>query len=116
MKHAVLACIALVAIAACGQAQTDEPFAEFRGDPEVARTAVREWAAKGTDAVPELRKGLASDSMKVQHHSRQALSKICGQWGGDGRLMWKRSVEEAKGGDKPLMVLHLFGEFDEEFC
>ncbi len=116
MKHAVLACIALVALAACGDAQSEQPFAEFRGDPEVARAAVQAWAAKGADAIPDLQAGLESDSVKVQVHSRRALSKITGQWGGDGRLLWRRSVEEAKGGDKPLMVLHLFGKFDEEFC
>ncbi len=92
------------------------PFAEFRGDSDVANTAVREWAGKGEAALPELRKGLSSDSIKVRHYCQKALSMITGQWGGDGRLMWQRSVKDAKGGDKPLMVLHLFGKFDDEFC
>src|SRR5437773_2131040 len=50
-------------------------------------------------------------------------AQITGQWGGplDG-LRWRRSVESAVAEQvaaakpKPLLVLHLFGKFDEEFC
>lgn len=45
------------------------------------------------------------------------LAKTTGQWGGDlNGLIWKRSVADAVNETKPLMVLHLFGKLDEEFC
>ncbi|MEZ6195636.1 MAG: hypothetical protein R3F20_07890 [Planctomycetota bacterium] len=108
-----------LALAGCGNeasAPEVDVFAEFRGDEELARTAVQAWAARGEAAIPTLREGLRSDSIKVQHGCRRALALITGQWGWDDGLVWRRSVAEASGGDRPLMVLHLFGAFDEEFC
>ena len=93
-----------------------QPFAEFRGSPDQIESAVSAGAAKGEAALPELKVGLASDSVSVQTGCRRAMALITGQWGGKGGLVWRRSVKEAQGGDKPLMVLHLFGQFDEEFC
>ena len=103
-------------VAGCDGESSPQQFAEFRGEADVANTAVREWAGKGKVAIPTLKKGLASDSIKVRHYCQKALSMITGQWGGDGRLMWQRSVDATKGGTRPLMVLHLFGKFDDEFC
>ena len=103
----------------CAQTQTDEapqPFAEFRGTQEVARTAVSKWVQKGESSIPEIKAGLEVDSAKVQRYCMEALAKITGQWGWQDGLLWKRSVAEAKELGKPMMVLHLFGNFDEEFC
>ena len=49
--------------------------------------------------------------------TREEQARITGQWGGslDG-LRWRRSVAEATGQGKPILVLHLFGELDKEFC
>lgn len=121
MSLKVPLCLALLGLSlACTTeshpAPSPEPFAEFRGRPADVEAAVAAWASRGEEALPELREGLASDSVSVQTGCRRAMALITGQWGGAGGLVWKRSVEEAKGGDRPLMVLHLFGQFDEEFC
>jgi hypothetical protein len=52
-----------------------------------------------------------------QHAELEAMARITGQWGGamEG-VRWRRSVESAANDTKPLMVLHLFGRLDEEFC
>ena len=115
---AALAAIVIPFLAGCGTepAPAPEPFAEFRGRPDQVEAAVAAWAARGETALPELREGLASDSVSVQTGCRRAMALITGQWGGRGGLVWKRSLAEARGGEKPLMVLHLFGQFDEEFC
>jgi hypothetical protein len=44
-------------------------------------------------------------------------ARVTGQWGGslDG-LRWRRSVADATGQGRPILVLHLFGELDKEFC
>ncbi len=107
------------ALFSCQQSQSVTPvlpFDEFRGDPGVARSAVSQWVEKGPDAIPELKLGLADDSSKVQRYCTEALAKITGQWGWNDGLLWQRSVEDAKPLGKPMMVLHLFGNFDEEFC
>lgn len=106
-------------LAACSNTQQSDPadpFAEFRGDAGVARTAVSKWVERGEAAIPELQAGLREDSAKVQRYCTEALAKITGQWGWNDGLLWQRSVEDAKALGKPMMVLHLFGNFDEEFC
>lgn len=60
--------------------------------------------------------GCASgETAKTPSAAEQA--RITGQWGGslDG-LRWRRSVADATGQGKPILVLHLFGELDKEFC
>jgi hypothetical protein len=109
--------LSLAGLGACAPTAAEPAaFAEFRGRPSEIEAAVSAWAAKGEAALPELKAGLESDSVSVQTGCRRAMALITGQWGGKGGLVWKRSVKEAQGGDKPLMVLHLFGQFDEEFC
>lgn len=110
---------ALLLLAACrpggGDAEVGS-FPEFRGDAAAVSLAVADWVARGPEAVSELRAGLESDSVQVRAGCRRALGLITGQWGGGAGLVWKRSVAEAVDDTKPLMVLHLFGNFDEEFC
>ena len=114
-----LATLAIASLAACSntrQSEPADPFEDFRGDPGVARTAVSEWVDKGQGAIPTLQLGLQEDSAKVKRYCTEALAKITGQWGWDDGLLWQRDVAMAGKLDKPLMVLHLFGNFDEEFC
>ena len=85
-------------------------------ETEVAAETIRSITARGESAIGEL-KPLATDrDVVVRARAREALSRITGQWGSDGSLIWKRSVAEAINPTKPLMVLHLFGEFDKEYC
>ncbi len=88
----------------------------LRGDEATAREAIHGLVQQGPDAIPELRLALQDKDPKVQRRARTALGRITGQWGSEDGLIWQRSVESAKNTDKPLMVLHLFGNFDEEFC
>ncbi len=88
----------------------------LQGDAETAREAIQGYVHRGEEALPELRGFLEHSDPLVRRRARTAMGMITGMWGGDGRLVWKRSVNEARNLDKPLLVLHLFGKFDEEFC
>ncbi len=105
---------AAVLLAGCAEPAIRARLADE--DEAVGREAVREYAARGEAAIPELYEALADDDPLVRTRARTALGSITGQWGSDGSLVWKRSVAEATGREKPILVLHLFGRFDEEFC
>ena len=94
---------------------TSHPFEDRRDD--VAREAIAAYVERGEVALPELAELAESDDMLVRARARTAIGKITGQWGSriDG-IHWKRSVEEAVNEERPLVVLQLFGNFDEEFC
>lgn len=88
----------------------------FRGDEDAARQTMLELVARGPETLPQLEAALEDPDPLVKYRVRSTMGRITGQWGSDGRLLWKRSVAEAVNESKPLMVLHLFGNFDEEFC
>ena len=96
------------------------PFPEFRGQPETVREAVSGWVGRGDSAIPELKKGIDDPDARVRRACREALAKITGQWGWDDGLNWRHSLAEAQkdaeASGKPIMLLQLFGRFDEEFC
>jgi hypothetical protein len=104
--------LVLLALAAC-TAQTSDPLA---GDESTAREAINAFVARGEAAIPELKARVEDPNPVVRRRARTALGRITGQWGSDGRVLWRRSLEEAVGRGKPILVLHLFGKFDEEFC
>ncbi len=85
-------------------------------DDAVGREAVREYVARGEAAIPELRQALEDDGELARARAGSALGSITGQWCSDGSLVWRRSLEEALWQDRPILVLQLFGRFDEEFC
>ena len=86
------------------------------GDDATARDAIAELANRGAAALPELRAAAAHDDPLVRRRAKTAMGRITGQWGSDCGLLWKRSLEDAVGKGKPILVLQLFGKFDEEFC
>lgn len=86
------------------------------GDEATAREAIAELANRGETALPELRVAAAHEDPLVRRRAKTAIGRITGQWGSDRGLVWKRSLDEATGRGKPILVLHLFGKFDEEFC
>ena len=63
--------------------------------------------------------GLGEDP-RLKSRARTALGRITGQWGSQTDVIWKRSlaeaVKESKATGKPILMLHLFGKLDEEFC
>lgn len=85
-------------------------------DEATAREAIAEFANRGRDALPELRTAATHEDPLVRRRAKTAIGRITGQWGSDTGVCWKRFVEEATGQGKPILVLHLFGKFDEEFC
>ncbi len=75
----------------------------------------------GTDAIPLLRDAMASEDPATSRRALDLMARITGQWGSDGTgIVWKRSmaeaVEAARETGKPIMMLHIFGKLDEEFC
>lgn len=107
----VLAASALVAAAACGSTAVDR----LRGSDEgAAREAILELVARR--ALGELLPLRDDPDPLVRRRAKTAIGRITGQWGSDGRLVWTRSVAGATGQGKPIAVLHLFGELDQEFC
>ena len=86
-------------------------------DPAIARAAVRAWAAKGKSALPEMRRlSVAASSPAVRKRAKDVIGQITGNWGSQVDLVWKRSMKEAMHQGKPILLLHLFGKLDEEFC
>ncbi len=114
MKHS-LTSGALLLLAACGSQTPLTRLADQDG--AVAAEAIQHFADRGEDALPELRAALAAaEDPRHRRRIRTALGRITGQWGSDGGILWKRSLAEATGGDRPILLLQLFGRFDEEFC
>ena len=88
----------------------------LKADEATAREAINGYVARGCAAVPELKARLDDPDPVVRRRVKSALGRITGQWGGDGRLVWKRDLKDAVNQGKPVLVLQLFGKLDEEFC
>ena len=92
----------------------EHPFGS--ADPALGRQAVQNYVARGRDALPELRKLSQSPDPRIAVRAKEALGGITGHWGSQVDLIWKRSLEEATGKGKPILLLQLFGNLNEEFC
>ena len=108
-----IASAALLAAAACSQPTALD---RLREDDATAREAIGEFARRGEAALPELRAAAGDPDPKFRRRVKTAIGRITGQWGDGSGLVWTRSHAEAVGKGKPILVLHLFGKFDEEFC
>ena len=85
-------------------------------DREVAMQAVAACTQQGASALPQLREWSGSDDPRLRVRARMAIGQITGQWGSQTDLVWGRSFDKAKGQGKPILLLQLFGNLDEEFC
>lgn len=85
-------------------------------DAEQGRQAIQTWIAKGSDALPELRTLAKSDDPRLATRSKTVIGGITGHWGSQVDLIWHRSLAQATGKNKPIILLQLFGNLDEEFC
>lgn len=88
-------------------------------DEAIASQARAIYLEQGAKALPELRKHSQSDDPRLRSRANDVLGRITGQYGSAVDLIWKRSLTEAieaSHGEKPILFLHLFGKFDEEFC
>ena len=86
------------------------------GDEATAREGIATLVQRGDAALPDLRNAAAHEDPLVRRRAKTAIGRITGQWGSDTGLHWKRALGEATGRGKPVLVLQLFGKFDEEFC
>jgi hypothetical protein len=113
----VAALTALLATAPAATAQTDEQLLKaLRLDEETAKVAMADLVKRGKEAIPALRGASKDTDPIVRRRVNTVLGRITGQWGSKGTIVWKRSLEEAMGLGKPILLLQLFGNFDEEFC
>ncbi len=109
----------LLILASCG---SPTPLDGLRSDdPERAAAAAEAYLARGEAAIPELREALKDPDARTRKRVRGVLSKLSGQWGSDGDgILWKTSFDaamaEARRRDLPILVLNLFGRFDQELC
>jgi len=89
-------------------------------DSREAREAVNLCVSKGKEMLPMLQRWTLADSIKLRMRAKDAIGKITGQWGSHTDLIWHTNIEtaqkEAKKLNKPLLVLQLFGNLNEEFC
>ena len=85
-------------------------------DEATAREAIQTFVERGEAALHELNRHAKHEDPLVRRRAKTAIGFITGQWGSDTVLVWKRSVEEAIGKGRPILVLQLFGKFDQEFC
>ena len=89
------------------------------------RSQADKLVALGEEALPELRSYLKSDDHASRLRAKTSIGRITGQYGSETDLIWSRSMKEAlekrsltspEVDEKPIMLLHLFGSLDEEFC
>jgi len=106
---------ALLVLSACS-APKATPADALRGDDAKAREAIDAFVARGEAAIPELKLIADDTDPTVRRRAKTALGRITGQWGSDGKLIWRRDMKDAVNQGKPILVLQLFGKFDEEFC
>ncbi len=111
MRIIVIASVAT--LAACARPTLAD---QLRGDEPTAEEAIRAFVARGEAALPDLKAATADADPLVRRRAKTAIGRITGQFGSETGLIWKRSMKDAVGHGKPIVLLHLFGELDKEFC
>lgn len=106
-------CILWLAFAGCSNPTAMD---RLREDEATAEEAIRQYVARGESSLPELRAALDDPDPRVRRRAKTAIGRITGQWGTSDGIRWKRSLAEATDRGRPVLVLQLFGKFDEEFC
>lgn len=91
-------------------------LAGMRADPATAALATAQLVALGEDSLPGLKALRDDPDPIIRARAQDAMGQITGQWGGGEGLVWARSVEAASHRGKPILALHLFGDFDKEVC
>ena len=117
MKTHALTIFSFIAIATFAFGADEIPLAS--ADEAIASQARAIYFEKGADALPELREHTRSDDPRLRARANEVIGTITGQYGSAVDLIWNRSLTDAvtaAKGEKPILFLHLFGKFDEEFC
>ena len=101
-------------------ANTKIKEALMSADVSVASGGIDSCVSQGGAILPKLRKWAGDNDPRLKARARTALGRITGQWASQTDVIWKRSlaeaVKESKATGKPILMLHLFGKLDEEFC
>ena len=89
-------------------------------DAKIASAAIDSCASDAKTLLPKLREWAGDPDPRLKMRARTALGRITGQWASQTDVIWKRSMAEAKLESsvtgKPILMLHLFGNLNEEFC
>ena len=112
-----VACLLLLSpVAPADDLSAELQRAMASADREIAMQAIATCVEKGQPFLAQLREWSGSDDPRLRVRARNAIGQITGQWGSQTDLIWGRSFEDAKRQGKPILLLHLFGKLDEEFC
>jgi hypothetical protein len=118
MKQKLLA--AALLLGACASPRSSDIEQLASDDPERVKGAQEAIVERGQQAVGELTEAAQGNDLRLRRRAKELLARITGQWGGEFGLTWRRSfaeaVVEAREKRKPILLLNLFGKFDEEFC
>jgi len=104
----------LLSIFGAALTYAEHPLAN--ADAQLGREAVSAYVSKGESALSELRKLALTDDPRLRARAKEAIGGITGHWGSQVDVIWKRSMQDAIGQNKPILLLHLFGNLNEEFC
>ena len=118
MKHLII-CFTIILIATAttiADIKTDL----MNHDASIANAAVETCINNAEDMLPQLRKWATDNDPRLKLRARTALGRITGQFASQTDLMWEldfeQAVAKAKQANKPILLLHLFGKLNEEFC
>lgn len=108
----------IIATSSLVQADIKDDLAH--SDASIAQAAIDTCTSKGKEMLPQLRKWASDDDPRLKLRARTALGRITGQFAAQTDLIWEldfdKAVEKAKAEKKPILMLHLFGKLNEEFC
>jgi len=102
-----------------------EPVGEIKAglsnvDAAIANAAIDSCVSDPKALLPKLREWAGDPDPRLKVRARTAFGRITGQWGCQTDVMWKLSMKDAlvesKKTGKPILMLHLFGKLNEEFC
>ena len=89
-------------------------------DASIANAAIETCINNQKEMLPQLRKWATDNDPRLKLRARTALGRITGQFASQTDLMWEldfdQAVAKAKQAKKPILLLHLFGKLNEEFC
>lgn len=121
MKHSLL----LLLFIGSSLGLLAEPVAEIKAglsnvDSAIANAAIDSCVSDAKTMLPKLREWAGDPDPRLKVRARTALGRITGQWASQTDVIWKLSMADAlvesKKTGKPILMLHLFGRLNEEFC
>ena len=120
MKMKALFIIILLSAKLTADTTADIKAGLMSADSQIANAAIDSCASAPKALLPILREWAGDSDPRLKVRARTALGKITGQWASQTDVIWNLSMKEALAESsqtgKPILMLHLFGNFNEEFC